>query len=348
MPTFIGIDIGTTEIKMSVIDGVKVIDYRESSPKPKHMISKIANESEWIFFPLDVWNIVKKMLERYTQIHMASDVLISIVSHAPSYCIWNSPTESIGVPYLAYYGDSKSNNKHQRTWKSTQRENLLKELCQANKHYYISGLTGYIVYLLSGINTLDSITAWEIGIESQQDYNEWGERLDQFILPSLTSPTTRFPIKKGVIDHLSGEIIAGTTDTGVLPLTIAPKFCDYYVYLGTWGSLLRTKINKYSDYSKVFFEGQLHEWLISIPEFEKKIDINHEELVSFFKDLDVNIPYDSRIAICGGLTKKYSDIIEVLLSKYLCEREVVTVPMENNAIGAFRLGKLSIGDNYYD
>ena len=115
MPTIIGIDIGTTEIKMSVIHGVKVIDYREPSPKPKHMILKSTNENVLFFFPLDVWNIIKKMLERYTQMHPTDNVLISIVSHAPSYCIWNSSIESIGVPYLAYYGDSKNNNKHQRT-----------------------------------------------------------------------------------------------------------------------------------------------------------------------------------------------------------------------------------------
>ena len=127
------------------------------------------------------------------------------------------------------------------------------------KHFTLPilfGITGYIVYQLTEQLTLDSVTAWEMGIEDLTDVRIMQEAITPHQFPKIVAPVEKYTIKNEVLEK--GVIIAGTTDSALLPISIVPEFADYYIYLGTWGSLLKSQIVEYKDYYKCFHKGNYH------------------------------------------------------------------------------------------
>lgn len=342
MYNIVGVDIGTTEIKCTLvmINGLKYF-WRKSTPK---VTTNVNNLEEVTFSPNEIWKIVYNLLEEIYLNFTNENILVSIVSQAPSLCLWDDDGNNIGISYLSYYGDPTINTKEARQHKAIKRIKLANTLFLKYGKGKISGITGYIVYQLSEQLTMDAVTAWELGIESSKDVDIIKEEVGIHRFPNIVAPIQKYEIKN--MGFKEGGIIAGTTDSAILPISIFPEFSDYYVYLGTWGSLLKSNILEYRDYGKVYHKGDLHSWIISIDDFIYKVNNSPSFLEIMFDKIAQEVTPYSKIAICGGLVFKMNDTINELISRYLPSQEIVFVTSENIITGACRLGYISIKETY--
>lgn len=338
MYNIVGIDIGTTEIKCTLvmINGLKYF-WRKSTPK---VTTNVNNLEEVTFSPNAIWEIVYNLLEEIYLNFTKENILVSIVSQVPSLCLWDDDGNNIGISYLSYYGNPIINTNEARKYKAIKRIKLANTLFEKYGKGKISGITGYLVYQLSEHLTMDAVTAWELGIENSKDADTIKEEIGVHSFPNIVAPIQKYGIKNMKFEK--GYIIAGTTDSAILPLSIFPEFSDYYIYLGSWGSLLKSNILEYKDYGKVYHKGDLHCWIISIANFIDKVNNNPNFLETMFEKIAQKVTPCSRIAICGGLVFTKRDMINGLISRYLPSQELVFMTSENVITGACRLGYLSI------
>lgn len=342
MYSIVGFDIGTTEVKCTLylING---LNFLWRVPTPKVDIN-IDDSEEVTFSPIAILEIVKQLLKKISLEFPKEHILVSIASQAPSLCYWNDEGNAVGVSYLSYYGDSKMNSKRDRQCKTFKRIQLANRLFLQHGIGKVSGITGYIVYQLAEHLTLDSVTAWEMGIENLKDARIIQEAISPHQFPEIVAPVKQYIIKNEVLEN--GIVLAGTTDSAILPISIVPEFAEYYIYLGTWGSLLKSQILEYKDYYKCFHKGNLHSWIISIPNFIQKVDNDSFFLDDMFKQIAKEVAANSRIAICGGLVYKKKEKIEELIYQYLPTQEVTLALFDNYMVGACRLGSIAMKEKY--
>ena len=338
MEAIIGIDVGTSAIKCSAIlpDGTSY-NVRCDTPALKEINT---NNQEIIFIPNEIWQCVLNLILPITDYFQ--NLVISVVCQAPSLCFWNDNGGSVGISYLSYYGDPTQNNRSQRQGKTAKRLAFADRIIESRQIKYISGLTGYIVYMLTGKLTLDSITSWEIGIESFEDMSEMRNSMSSYVFPEILPPLHQIPMNCLNMLSSKGKVLVGATDSAILPISVVPEFSDYYVYLGTWGSLLKSQISCADSYKKYYHTGVLNNWLISISDFISKVDQNSNELDVLFDKVSKLTEIHSKIAICGGLTKTKRDYIQHLCITFLNDREVLFVSEKEGALGACRLAEMSI------
>lgn len=342
MYSIVGFDIGTTEVKCTLylVNGLKYF-WRVSTPK---VDVNIDDSEEVTFSPIAILGIVKQLIKKISIEFPKEHILVSIASQAPSLCYWNDEGNAVGVSYLSYYGDSKMNSKRERQCKMLKRIQLANRLFLQHGIGKVSGITGYIVYQLTEQLTLDSVTAWEMGIEDLADARIIREAIGPHQFPEIVAPVKQYVIKNEVLER--GIVIAGTTDSAILPISILPEFAEYYVYLGTWGSLLKSQILEYKDYYKSFHKGNLHSWIISISNFLQKVDNDNLFLDDMFKQIANEVTAYSKIAICGGLVYKKRDKINELIDHYLPTQGVTLAVFDNSMVGACRLGSIAMKEKY--
>lgn len=336
MQGVIGIDIGTTLIKCSAYmsDGSYYDVYCNTPPLKRDLY----DEQNITFSPKKIWNAVCNLI--IPILGSISDATISVVCQAPSLCLWDEEGDGIGISYLSYYGNPTKNDYISRNQKTARRLTLANRL--ASKRYtYISGLTGYIVFMLTGKLTMDSITAWELGIESQKDALNMQKSCKDYIFPSILTPIEKISLNCVDLNFDKGFSLVGATDSAILPISITPEFSDYYIYLGSWGSLLESSIRSDIDYSIQYHSGILNNWLISIPDFITRVTANEKELDNLFISVKNLTNINCKIAICGGLAKKKRDYIQFLVNTHLAKRQVVFASEKGGAFGACRLAELS-------
>ena len=342
MYSIVGFDIGTTEVKCTLylVNGLKYF-WRIATPK---VDINITDSEEITFSPIAILKIVRQLLKKIRFDFPREHILVSIASQAPSLCYWNDEGNAIGVSYLSYYGDPKMNSKQDRQCKMFKRIQYANRLFLQHGIGKISGITGYIVYQLTEQLTLDSVTAWEMGIEDLTDVRIMQEAITPHQFPKIVAPVEKYTIKNEVLEK--GVIIAGTTDSALLPISIVPEFADYYIYLGTWGSLLKSQIVEYKDYYKCFHKGNLHSWIISLPNFIQEVDNDSLFLDDMFKQIANEVEANGRIAVCGGLVYKKKDNINELIDHYLPTQKVTLAIDDNSMVGACRLGSIAIKEKH--
>ena len=335
MQNIIGIDVGTTSIKCSSIlpDGSHY-DARCNTPLFR---KNSLNNQEITFSPRKVWNSVCNLI--LPILKKFDTVIISVVCQAPSLTFWNEKGEGVGISYLSYYGDPTQNTYFQRRHKTAMRLALANRIISEKEIMYVSGLTGYIVFMLTGQLTLDSVTAWELGIESQEDALDMQVRFKPYIFPCVLPPSAKIPLNCADLDIVHGFSLVGTTDSAVLPISIIPEFSDYYIYLGSWGSLLQSKIRTIEDYNIQYYSGLLNNWLVSIPDFIAKVTANIQELDNLFLTIQKIINQRCKVAICGGLTKAKKEYIQFLIDTHFRKEQAIIVTEKEGAFGAFRLAQ---------
>jgi len=335
--SIIGIDIGTTSIKCSTVllDG-HIVDLQCKTP-PFELSSH--DSKKITFSPAGIWKAVESLLTEIIHTHSLDKVIISVVSQAPSICLWDDNENATGVSYLSFYGNPQENNYELRRSKANNRISLAKQLFPTGMPGYISCLTGYIVYKLTGELTIDSITAWELGIESETDEIILDKGIHKFA--KVYPPTRILPMLSKNLPGIYGTVLVGTTDSAVLPLSTFPTFHDYYVYLGTWGSLLCSRLKNVEDYKLNYHSGQVHKWLISIPNFINECQHDLSSLESLFAEVFAKTEDNCSIAVCGGLTKAYARNITELAQKYWGNRNYTVSPIKNSTIGAYKLGAIA-------
>lgn len=338
----VGIDVGTTETKCCALLGEAIVYEGRRSTPPLH-----ENTQAMYLEPDNVWNVVASLLRSaILEIKNVSHFVISIACQAPSLCAWDSADFALGISYLSYYGDPKLNSQSERWSKACYRLNDLIERLPEKCRVNMSGLTGYLVYQLTGHLTMDSVTAWEIGIESPHDEKQFWIPIYPHNHPKTYAPIFSFPLNCAELSGLSGatgSVIVGTTDSAVLPLSIQPEFQDFYVYLGTWGSLLQSAIRDVKAFRRQYWSGLLHKWIISIPDMASHYAKDPNILNDFVKDLAVYIPKGKSVAFCGGLVKSSRVNILELVSRYLPATPTVIAPDASTALAAARLGLITSG-----
>lgn len=338
MQSIIGIDVGTTSIKCSAVlpDGT-CYNNRCNTPSVRKSPS---DSCEITFLPKEIWGCVRELI--LPLIEKVDNVIISVVCQAPSLCFWDEKGDGIGVSYLSYYGDPTQNGYFQRKDKTIMRLALGNRIMINSGFKYVSGLTGYIVFMLTGKVTLDSITAWEMGIESQGDVLEMKRYFNTNIFPDVLAPLIPIPLNCTDLNFVQGISLVGTTDSAILPISTVSEFSDYYIYLGTWGSLLKSEIRTIESYNIQYHSGSLNTWLVSIPEFISKVEEDVNVLDNLFLAAGKMTNEHSKIAICGGITNVKREYIHYLANKYLKNRQVVIVPEKSGAYGACRLAEISV------
>lgn len=337
MNAVIGVDVGTTETKCCVLLGETIVYEARRPTSPSYM------QNQSIYLDLtNLWSEVTILL--HSAMHEIRDVshfVISIACQAPTLCAWNNAGFARGISYLSYYGDPTLNSQSERWAKACLRLNDLIESVPDKCHVNISGLTGYLVFQLTQHLTLDSVTAWEIGIESPEDERLfWAPILPnhypQIYAPIFSLPLNciEFPQRYGV----SGSVIVGATDSAVLPLSVWPEFPDYYVYLGTWGSVLQSGIQDTRAYSRRYWSGTLHKWIVSVPDMASRYANDPSVLVHFFEKVAEHISKGERVTLCGGLLRSSRSYVLDLANTYLPETSISIVPDVSTALAAARLG----------
>lgn len=338
MQTIIGIDVGTTSIKCSaVLPNGTCYDNRCNTPP----VRKSVTDSYAItFLPKEIWECVCELISPLLE--KINNAIISVVCQAPSLCFWDIKGDGIGVSYLSYYGNPMQNDYFQRKDKTIMRSALGNRIMANSGFKYVSGLTGYIVFMLTGKVTLDSITAWEMGIESQEDVVEMKKIFNANIFPDVLAPLTQISLNCADLNFVQGVSLVGTTDSAVLPISTVSEFSDYYIYLGTWGSLLKSEIRTIASYNIQYHSGLLNTWLVSISEFISKVEEDVKVLDNLFSMAGKMTNEHSKIAICGGITNVKREYIHCLVNEYLKNRQAVIVPEKGGAYGAYRLAEISV------
>ena len=333
---YIGIDVGTTEIKCCAMRDDRVIAERRCDTP-----STLFRENAVFVEPESIWNNIRKLLGAISLSVNDSRCCVSVVCQAPTLCFWDDTGFSIGISYLSYYGDPTCNSKMERVTKTAKRAKALTAELNASNNVTISGLTGFLVYKLTGVCSLDGITAWEIGIESKDDVPFIESEIGIKCFPPIYAPIHVF--KMDCVElSLAGLVLAGATDSAVLPLSTNPPFNDYYIYLGTWGSLLQTKIENSVCYSSQYFCGEVHRWLISTPNFIEKCIEDKSELNEFFRKASQVVPPQGTIAVCGGLLKAFrADVLE-LCKTYFAGKNTTFAPDISTAFASAKLARIAL------
>lgn len=333
MRAIIGIDVGTTETKCCLIQNNNILF--EERVATQYTLIKNTYEIE----PYKIWMQVKQLIKDAVSYSKTFDeYIISVVCQAPTICMWNTQEEVYGISYLAYYGDATKNSKEERKQKFNLRYESLKKNETHTQKNILSGLTGYIIYKLTGKVSMDSVTAWELGIESLQDVEEAKKICYPNILAKIYAPLDTFRLDTEALEkNIEGTVLVGTTDSAVLPLSIVPSFCDYYIYLGTWGSLLKSKIENSESYNVRLWNGHLHEWIVSIPDFQIKCK-DESYIEEFIWNISKHIKNDSRVAISGGLLHTHFLEVSKQVNKYLNKVKTFWTPKLSTAYGAAKLG----------
>ena len=301
------------------------------------LLKKSLNNQEITFSPRKVWHSICDLI--LPILKKIDNVIISVVCQAPSLTFWNEEGDGVGISYLSYYGDPTQNTYFQRKHKTAMRLALANRIISEKENMYVSGLTGYIVFMLTRQLTLDSVTAWELGIESQEDALDMQARFKPYIFPCVLPPSAKIPLNCVDLNMAHGFSLVGTTDSAILPISVIPEFSDYYIYLGSWGSLLQSKIRTIEDYNIHFYSGVLNNWLVSIPDFIAKVTTNVQELDNLFLTIQKIINQQCKVAICGGLTKAKKEYLQFLIGTYFRNGQAIIVTEKEGAFGAFRLAQ---------
>ncbi len=344
MRASIGVDVGTTDTKCCVLmDDAVVFETRMPTA-----VLKV--DAQMIFFdPRLVWDQVANMLQlALDKVAGANHCVISIVCQAPSICAWSASGFSLGVSYLAHYGDPTRNSKVERRSKSQQRISDLLLRIPMDQECYFSCLTGYLVYQATGVVTVDAITAWEMGIEQTSDEEAIWSQIFPHTHPLLAAPFDRFSLNCSqlLVDaDISLQVLAGTTDSAVLPLYVWPDFPEYHVYLGTWGSLLQTWILSSKAYCRSLWSGDLHTWMISVPDFAQRYRQDTQVLTLFLSEVATRLPKGASLGISGGLLRSKRPEILNLTRHFLPDSRLILAPDNSTAIGAARLGLIALDEN---
>lgn len=346
MNAVIGIDVGTTETKCCVLLGETIVFEARQPTSPAY------THNQAVFLDLtSIWNDVLILLSSgIREIRNASSLVISIACQAPTLCAWDDADLGRGISYLSYYGDPTLNSQVERSSKAYRRLSELIRTLPEKHRTNISGLTGYLVYQLTRSLTLDSVTAWEIGIEAPDDERRFWDSTLPFNCPKIYEPVFSLPLCCAELPQLPGvcsSVIVGATDSAVLPLSVWPDFPDYYIYLGTWGSLLQSAIRDTRAFCRRYWSGTLHKWIMSFPDMAARHSKDPSILPSFFKEAAGHIPKGKSVALCGGILRSSRSLILDLVNTYLPETTTIIAPDASTALAAARLGVLSVDQRCY-
>ncbi len=132
----------------------------------------------------------------------------------------------------------------------------------------ISDLIGYLNYNLTGVISLNTITASEMGLVGQSAWNPPGRFPVVEIGPPIahcgiftTSHDRGIPVSYGASDGLSAAVGAGVRDTN-----------DLMIYLGTFGSLFRLTAPLTELLGNATPMKSPYRWLVSVPGLGPELD----------------------------------------------------------------------------
>lgn len=273
----IGIDIGTTYIKGSVVDqiGLQHSQFRTKS------IS--FSRRKWFdtTFASETFNKLVHLLQQLREsIVQGGQELsaIAIVGISPVLVLFEKdhPEVSYAVPY--WHLPSLDGTSIGRG-RSIRRVKALIELrqCRELDRPIVSDLIGYIVYRLTGNLTLNVITAGELGFLQRSTEKVGSSALEGLLndldlkLPQnfagdykfeLAASGVRVPVCAGAPDSFGSALYARAVFAG-----------QKVIYLGTFGSLLEVT----EDFSKVFEMPRAvpilpYRWVLSVPGFGAAIE----------------------------------------------------------------------------
>lgn len=278
----LGIDIGTSRIKVSLINN-----------DLKHHISFAPTPNvNAITFQIDlneIWNQIEITIHDVLKKARCSSKIqaICVSTQTPTICIFDKryPQKSIGISYLVRNSIALKFNLQNHIDRSKITHETLRlfkpETLFKPKSFICCTLTGYINYRFSNCATIDSISKWELGLDDQSHYSH--EFFQALWALKETKPTESIgQIVSNTQRLLEGAtVLGGTTDTVASLYGASFPSSKYLIYLGTFGSLLSVA-HEPLEYSFSKDIDPPYKWLLSIPNLGPEILRNSLKYSSSF------------------------------------------------------------------
>jgi sugar (pentulose or hexulose) kinase len=273
---FLGIDVGTSRIKISLFhEGLEdhLIEFSDTPP---------INYSNFTIQPNSIWETILITLNRLFQNHKIKESIkfICVSAQAPTICVFNpsNPEICIGLSYIARRNIIEANisklplSPINLTCDTLEMiSQIHSNMCDA-KYWRCSTLTGYINYRFSRVLTIDPISKVELGLFDAGKDVPFLQQLVELKPELPENPIAKIDDKynKGC-KLLNGAILtSGTTDTVASYYGATLGKFDCIIYIGTFGSILKISNNAPN---LIEFNGKLipYTWLLSIPELGPEI-----------------------------------------------------------------------------
>jgi sugar (pentulose or hexulose) kinase len=259
--SFIGIDIGTTRTKLSIVTR----SFREiltlSEPTPP------IDDQTATFSLKALIDIIDDLIVKAYRAKTLSIESVAVSAQTPSLCFPNVSSVGRCLSYLGRNAIGGCGNRAEITQKWIEKSGME---CSKMGEGDVCSLTAFINRYLGGKITIDPITAWELGVT----FDSLGKNLNTSVSSSSMSILSGQQILSpsdavGISNHgcLAGARIAsGTTDTIASFLGSAISLQNIMIYAGTFGSVLKSSYSSDDYYllNTSSFERP-YEWLLSVP-----------------------------------------------------------------------------------